>query len=397
GAAMARRWSINGRFVTQPLTGVQRYAREIVTALDHWLAEAHPLARGLSVELLVPPSAAGDLPRLEAIRVRSVGRLRGHAWEQVELPAHARGGLLSLCNTGPLLARRQIVCLHDVNTRTHPQSYALPFRLLYRGLHPALGRTAARVATVSQHSAAQLAALGIAGRDKIAVIPNGYEHVLAWRPRHSEITRSAAGPRTVVVLGSPAPHKNVALVLGLADRLAAAGLTVAVVGERDARVFRDAAAPAAAAGNVLWLGRLPDDELAALLRDSLCLAFPSLAEGFGIPPLEAMTLGCPVVASDRASLPEVCGDAALYASPEDADAWLASFLRLAGDERLRADLVRRGDARARRFSWRASAVLYLQAMAEVDGIAAVPSAAGQLRRAASSAATPASAISEKAP
>jgi glycosyltransferase involved in cell wall biosynthesis len=111
---------------------------------------------------------------------------------------------------------------------------------------------------------------------------------------------------------------------------------------------------------------LPDEELAALLRDSLCLAFPSLAEGFGIPPLEAMALGCPVVASDRASLPEVCGDAALYASATDPEAWHSSFIRLHCDAKLRADLISRGEARARRFSWRASAELYLQTMMQLD-------------------------------
>jgi glycosyltransferase involved in cell wall biosynthesis len=367
---MARQWSINGRFATQPLTGVQRYAHEVVSALDRWVAEGHPLVRDLRLELLVPQSAS-DLPRLQAIPVRAVGGMQGHAWEQAELPAHVRGGLVSLCNTGPLLAPRQIVCIHDVNTRSHPESYSLAFRTLYRALLPALGRSALGVTTVSQHSADDLVQYGIAAREKISIIPNGHEHVLAWTPQHSAATRKAAGYDTIVILGSPAPHKNVELVLGLAERLAAAGLRIAVVGQRDARVFKSAGA-GPPADNVLWLGRLPDDELAALLRDSLCLAFPSLAEGFGIPPLEAMTLRCPVVASDCASLPEVCGDAALLVSPNDPEAWYASFVRLHQDVRLRTDLINRGETRVRRFSWRASAERYLEAMAQADGITIGP-------------------------
>jgi glycosyltransferase involved in cell wall biosynthesis len=369
---MARQWSINGRFTTQPVTGVQRYAHEIIRALDRWLTAGHPLAQGLQLELLVPPGAV-NLPRLTAISVRTVGRMGGHAWEQGELALHARGGLISLCNTGPLVVRRQVVCMHDVNTRSHPESYSLPFRMAYRALLPGLGRVARRIVTVSRHSSDQLVRFRVTSPEKISIIANGHEHALGWTPRHSAATRAAAGPDTIVILGSPAPHKNVGLVLALSQRLAAAGLRIAVAGAADARVFQNGGL-GGAGDNVVWLGRLSDEELAALLRDSLCLAFPSLAEGFGIPPLEAMTLGCPVVVSDRASLPEVCGDAALYASPDDPEAWYASLVRLHRDAKLRADLAVRGEARARRFSWRASAELYLQVMAQLDGISLRPTA-----------------------
>ena len=135
------------------------------------------------------------------------------------------------------------------------------------------------------------------------------------------------------------------------------------------------------ADNLIWLGAISDGELAALLADCLCLAFPSLAEGFGLPPLEAMALGCPVVVSDQASLPEICGDAALYASPTRPDQWLARFKALAGDPGLQQALVARGQARAQVFSWRAAALHYLTAMARVDGLEVaplqVPTAAGR--------------------
>jgi glycosyltransferase involved in cell wall biosynthesis len=147
-------------------------------------------------------------------------------------------------------------------------------------------------------------------------------------------------------------------------------LRIVVVGLGDARVFAaDAAAPRAQ--NVICLGRLSDSELAALLRDCLCLAFPSFVEGFGLPPLEAMALGCPVIASDCASLPEVCGEAALYASPKDPDAWLAQFVRLNRDPELRVRMIEQGRARASTFWWTRSAELYLQAMADADGLAHV--------------------------
>jgi glycosyltransferase involved in cell wall biosynthesis len=364
---MKRHWSINGRFLAQPMTGVQRYAHEIVRALDILLAE-NP--RELEVELLMPPGTEAALP-LHNISVRSIGRfggrLGGHLWEQVSLPSGVRGGLLSLCNTGPVALSRQIVCIHDMNTRIYPQSYTTAFRLLYRTLIPALGRRAGAISTVSEYSAAELVRFGVCRADKLFVAPNGNEHVRRWTPASTPSLSAFSVEDTIVLLGSRAPHKNIDLIAGMADRLALAGLRLAIVGGSDARIF-GAGRDGAVASNVIWLGRLSDDELAALLRNCLCLAFPSFVEGFGLPPLEAMALGCPVVVSDRASLPEICGDAALYASPDDADAWFGRFMELATRPALRRRMIARGLAAVDRFSWLASAERYLQAMAAMDGV-----------------------------
>ena len=363
---MSRHWTINGRFLTQPVTGVQRYAREITSALDRLLAEGHPWASDLSIEIVCPPGAKQDL-RLEKIAVRSTGRGSGYYWEQLELPAAARGGILSFCNVGPLTANRHVLCIHDVNTFLSPASYSWKFRALYRWLLPALGRAVSRVVTVSNFSAAEIGRLGIAPRSKVTVIPNGREHALRWIGRHSPSTRAAAGEQTIVVIGSPAPHKNVGMLLGLARDLAAAGLKLAVVGSLDAKVFASSQA-SQVDRSVCWLGRVTDAEIAALLQDCLCLAFPSLTEGFGLPALEAMALGCPVVVSDRASLPEVCADAALYAPPDEPHRWLAHFLELKKDRELRLELGHRGMAVAQRYSWALSAERYLEVLAEVDGV-----------------------------
>jgi glycosyltransferase involved in cell wall biosynthesis len=363
---MTRYWTINGRFLTQPLSGVQRYAREIVSALDELISEGSPLARNLDLQLVFP-STAMDVPRLRNIRLQPAGRIAGHLWEQCVLPARLRGGLLSLGNTGPLTAKRHIVCVHDANTRAFPTSYTPAFRLLYRTLIPSLGRTAKMVATVSRFSATELERYGIARANKIVVIPDGYEHAVRWSPRHTTATREAASLDTIVIIGSRAPHKNIKLILEMADRFAAVGLRIAVAGSADARVY-NVSNGSAVARNIIWLGRLSDEELAALMRDSLCLAFPSLTEGFGLPALEAMVLGCPAVVSNVASLPEICGDAVLYASPADPSAWFTQILRLRNEEALRAELIRKALARTTQFSWRTSAELYLRAVANVDGV-----------------------------
>jgi glycosyltransferase involved in cell wall biosynthesis len=101
-----------------------------------------------------------------------------------------------------------------------------------------------------------------------------------------------------------------------------------------------------------------------------------LVEGFGLPPLEAMALGCPVVMSDRASLPEVGGAAVLYASPENADDWLNCFMRLLDDEELRITLIQRGREQAAQFRWAASAHRYLELMRSLDGLTPVAGSPG---------------------
>ncbi len=362
----ARAWTINGRFLTQKMTGVQRYAREIVGALDQLVAEGHPLARGLEIEVVCPNGAVNDLD-LRRITVRAAGRTRDYLWENVELPLAARGPILSLCNAGPLLARRHIVCIHDVNIYLAPSSYSRKFRALYRVVLPVLGRTAARVTTVSQFSADQISKFGVAASSKISVVPNGREHALRWRPSHSAATRSAAGENVIVAVGSPAPHKNLGMLLSLAGQLRSAGLRLAIVGALDPSVFRSHELGIAEPG-VVWLGRLSDDEIAALLGNCLCLAMPSFTEGFGLPALEAMSVGCPVVVSNCASLPEICTDAALYASAAEPQQWLARFLELRRAPKLRAEMISRGRKASLKFSWTASAERYLELFAEIDGV-----------------------------
>jgi glycosyltransferase involved in cell wall biosynthesis len=320
------------------------------------------------MELLVPIGA--ENLALATIPIRRIGQVGGHAWEQVALAAASKGmGLLSLCNTGPVLARKQIVCMHDANVWNAPESYSTPFRALYRMLLPTLGRTVLGISTVSNFSQAELNRHKIARRGKVFVAPNGHEHALRWTPQHSAETRRAASRDTIVMIGSTAPHKNAKFILNMADRLGEAGFKIAMVGGAAASVF-NSGSTRTEAENIHWLGRISDTELAALLRDSLCLAFPSLTEGFGLPVLEAMAIGCPVVVSDRASLPEICANAALFAAPDDAEGWFNRFQRLRATPALRLDMIEKGRARAARYSWRQTAMRYLEAIAAADGLSA---------------------------
>jgi glycosyltransferase involved in cell wall biosynthesis len=253
------------------------------------------------------------------------------------------------------------VCIHDANTFILPESYSAAFGRAYRTLLPVIGKTAKRVATVSQFSAEMLVKYGICDRSKIFVAPNGHEHALRWDPRRADHRVIASLRRPYVLLiGSQAKHKNISIVLEQAEYLDAAGIDIVVVGGI-AAIFTSGKLDAGYS-NIRSMGYVSDDDLAALYERALCLAFPSKTEGFGIPSLEGMVRGCPIISSNAASLVEVGGDAVLYVDPSDGEGWRNAILKLANNEALRQSMIVEGYKRAASFSWKRSAELYLEEM-----------------------------------
>ncbi len=350
-------WAINGRFLTQRMTGVQRYAFEIVASLDEICSENGDVARRVGFRLVLP-SGAGTTPALSHIDVCQTKFGSGHVWDQLVLPWHAGSGVLSLGNFGPVLARNHIVCIHDANTFIEPESYSRAFGLAYRTLLPLIGRQASKVATVSQFSADMMVKYGVCRPEKIFIAPNGHEHALRWDASRAEIPLLKLLKRPyVLLLGSRAKHKNVHVILEQARGLDAAGIDIVVVGAASS-IF-SATGPDYRQANIHHAGYVGDDELAALYERALCLAFPSKTEGFGIPPLEAMARGCPVISSNAASLVEVGGDAVVYVDPDRSDAWREAIIGLSTNDGVRATMAAEGRKRATLFSWKRSAQSYL--------------------------------------
>lgn len=352
-------FSINGRYLTQEVTGVQRYARNVVRELAD--------AQNVEFDVLAPRKTRE--PSNAATRIVRIGRLSGHPWEQLELPLACRGPLLNLCNTAPLIKQDQVLCIHDASVFNAPESYRPAFRTAYRWVQPAIAKRVAAITTVSEYSAQQISQhLGIP-LGAIEVLPNGHEHALGWNPERAVKGRAALdqlgeGQPFVLALGSKARHKNLQLIGQLAPHLAALGVGVVVAGGdgRGSAIY-DGLADSA----VIKTGYVSDNDIAFLMQRALCLLFPSLTEGFGLPIVEAMAWGCPVISSDRASMPEVCGDAALMAPPDQPEKWLEQIGRLLNSSELRNDLIGRAGEVLSRFSWRATADGYRNLMDSAVG------------------------------
>ncbi|MEM7203427.1 MAG: glycosyltransferase family 1 protein [Planctomycetota bacterium] len=343
---------MNARFLTRPITGAQRYAIEIARQMRR----LDPAVRFLAPRGICHPELA------EELGVEVVGRRSGVAWEQLDLPRAlrrlGRPVLIGMSFTAPLRYAPSIITVHDV-CFTRREWVSRGFYHYYNFIVPRLCRRAARVVTVSEFSKSEIVAVLGVPEDKIDVVYN------AVSPEMVEHGAAApANARGDYVLGAATlqPRKNFPALVRAFRRLDDTGLRLVIAGSVDPKVYgRDPSMRGLFDDpRVELAGYVSDAELAALYRHARVFVYPSLYEGFGIPPIEAMSLGCPVITSNVASLPEVCGDAAHYVDPHDDGAIAAAIAQVIGDPAYRQALVAKGLARVKRYDWRRSAERFLE-------------------------------------
>lgn len=345
---------LNGRFIGWKVTGVGRAARELAPRLLALLADDGRF-RG---EILAP----GNRPAtaLAAIQPRRNQSLAGGVlWEQILLPFRSRDGyLVSFSNTAPLALRQQLVVVHDASVFAVPDNYSLAFRTWYQVALNVLLRRAGIVVTDSAFSRDELSRHCGVPAGRISVIHCGCDHLDGVASDPAVLDRARLSrDGYVLAVGTPSRAKNLGVLFEALARLKRDGLKLALAGEMEPRVFKANRIDLPPWASVL--GAVSDGELKALYENALCFAFPSRYEGFGLPPLEAMRCGCPTVVSSAASLPEVCGDAALYAHPDDAETLARHIAAYLDSWDLRQTYRSRGLAQAGRFSWDASARKFL--------------------------------------
>lgn len=326
----------NGRILSAPLSGVPRYSHEVLGRLQL----PHKVAKPRS-------SRQGSL---------------GHLWEQTVLPAHSRRGLLfSPANTGPLAVRNQVVVIHDASVFDQPEGFTGAFAKWYRWLLPHLGKRCRHVITVSEFSRTRLTHhLGI-DSGKISVVYNGISQPQPAHPDTAAECVNRLGVRRPYFLfvGSADPRKNRARLISAFHRAALPEHELVIVGGKVDHLFASDDLGANAT-RIRQVGRVDDAVLDALYQEADAFVFPSIYEGFGLPPLEAMARGCPVLCSKASCLPEVCGPsfaeggACLYFDPLD-EGSIAHALRHFGTDTtgMKHVMRERGLHQAARYSWAA--------------------------------------------
>jgi glycosyltransferase involved in cell wall biosynthesis len=347
--------TINGRFLTQPVIGVQRYANELLRAWDTMLAEGEINPQQYRFDVVIPSNTELVSP-FRMIPFLRIGYLKGNPWEQIEVPWFTHGKFLfNPCNSAPILKNGQAVTIHDASTFAVPQSYSRLFRIKYYLILSIISRTANVILTVSQFSKNELVKYLHLQPHKIHVIPLGCDHILRASSDQTVFTKHGIPDRPyLLAVGSNAFHKNFSLLHQAITHIPTGEVNMIIAGGDFKRSFN--ATSNANLPGFLRIGYVSDPELRALYQNALGFVFPSFYEGFGIPPLEAMACGCPVIASNAASLPEVCGDAALYFNPHNPQDLADKIHLLANDKPLQQQLREKGIQRSKRFQWRQTAL-----------------------------------------
>jgi glycosyltransferase involved in cell wall biosynthesis len=323
---------INGRFLSRQMTGVDRFAHEIIRAIDRLCG----LGTSPFTFRIVAPSLPLEPWPLKNIPISCVSGMSGHLWEQITLPRYAKDRpLISLCNTGPVFKKNHHVVIHDATTVAVPESFSPKFRLLYRILMPTLGMSSRSVLTVSNFARNDIASAFGIKTEPDSVLGEGGEHILRYTPDESVLQKNGLERgRYFLAVSSNAPHKNFRLILDAIELLKSKNVRVAIAGGQNKAVF--GANAMNNADNASWLGYVSNEELRALYENATAFIFPSTHEGFGLPLVEAMQVGCPIIASNAASIPEVCGNAALFVDPRNPHE-LADAIALIHDSKAKRD------------------------------------------------------------
>jgi len=319
---------VNLRTLGYGITGVQRYLLSLLPHMPSELSSVKP--------------------------AQSLQGMKGHLWEQVYLPTQLQHRLLwSPGNTGPIAISRQVVTVHDAATLDHPEWFERKFALWYGALLPRLIRKVRAVITVSRFSRDRIVRLTGVNPKDVHVISNGVDP--RFRPIDPETVKEVRktfdlhGPY-ILSVGSLEPRKNLKMLFEAWQLGGFDGATLAVVGA-SGHLFPKMQFDSIPEG-VRLLGRVDDEVLPILYSGATGFVYPSVYEGFGLPPLEAMACGCPVAVSDIPAHREVCGNAAMYFDPyrpEDLSAKLEGLLRL--DDAARESLVEQGLKRAALHRW----------------------------------------------
>ena len=337
---------INGRFLTQNITGVQRYAIEIVKALDKCLND-NKLDDKYKVELVCPKNIRQKLD-LKNIKIKKIGILNGHLWEQIELPLYVKNKFLfNFCNCAPLVKKNQIVTIHDVAVCAVPYAYSKAFRIWYNLMYRVLTSRLKKIFTVSEFSKRELNKYFNIPLERVEVTYNGIDHMKNIKPDENIFSKFGIEKNNyILAVSSLNPSKNFRLILETAK--ISPEINFVIAGGTNSNVFEKQGFDVTS--NVKFIGYVNDEELVALYKYASCFVYPSIYEGFGIPPLEAMYFNCPIILSNIEVFKEVYGDTVLYCSLNDVKV-LKEKILLADNIKIKKVLISKYQKLKAKYKW----------------------------------------------
>ena len=348
-------FAINGRFTARKLTGQERFARELIAELDNICSKDE--------FVLVVPSYADDVPNYQNIAVVRYGNVKSHFWEQINFYHYVKkNGLLSvnLTTTCPFLDPG-VVCIHDaayfeIADLLTRNLYGKFSTIWHRLLAKAAAKRAKKILTVSNYSKNRLSEILNIAKERIDVVYDAWQHFnrvdvddSIFEKLPSRIERK----KYFFALSSLSPQKNFIWITEVAKRNPNQQFVICGKSENISEFNEDTLKN----GNIFFTGYISDSQVKALMKGCRAFIHPAVYEGFGIPPLEAMSCGAQVIASNATCLPELYEDAVHYIDPHDYNVDLESLLQ---------EPVAPPDKILEKFSWEKEAKKLLEILRKLD-------------------------------
>lgn len=338
---------VNARFLTQDITGVQRFAIEISKQLKRLYGE--------NIQFVCPKNIVNTSLEKE-LEAKAIGNLTGHLWEQVDLPLYLKKKsnplLLNLCNTAPLFYSNKIIVLHSLSFLNKNWN-SLLFHFLYKITVPLNLMSSKFVFTVSHYTKNEITEhySYINLIDKIDVVYNG-----SFGSKKLNIQSTENKQNYLLYVGSISSSKNITSLISAMSlvHMRHKNIRLKIVGSLNNKVFKhEKITPNQ---SIEFCGQINNpEELQELYLNAKAFIFPSLYESFGIPPIEAQECECPIIISNTTALPEIYKDSALYFDPYNIDDIANKIIALLDNEDLQKELIEKGFENIKRFSWEASA------------------------------------------
>lgn len=346
---------INAKFLAENLTGIGRFSVEI----SKLLKKNNPNIRFVAPSKVILKDIAKEL------EVETIGFLNGALWEQIELPIYllSKGNplLINFTSTAPIFYFNQINTICDISSIKHPEWYSKKAAFYYKILFPLISKRCKKVLTISEFVKQDLIQYLKVKVENIAVIYCGVSDVF----NNNEIAEKI-DYNYILAVGSLDPRKNLNNLIQAYLKLNNPNIKLVLIGQKHASFATiDFKIPKERVNDIIFTGYVSDTELIRYYKNAKLFVFPSIEEGFGIPPLEAMQCGCPVAVSNTSCMPEICGDGAIYFDPlniEDMQFQISSVLE---NKQLQIELQKKGKLRVSEFSWERSANTLLEIINEV--------------------------------
>lgn len=308
-----RKLAINGRILEFPITGVGRFFCETIRELDHMVDKG-------SCELLVSKGAK-NIPDLKNIQVKVIGKYSGIAWEQISLPCYIRRNkceVLNMSNSIPVVSPGYVV-IHDISLKINKQdtsSIKEKLKIWWPLLHYKISaRFAKKIFTVSEFQKSEIIKAYKVDPKRIIVVYNGWQHMLAIDEDRDIISRyKLSKGNYFFAVSTRAKNKNFKWILNAAKHNP--NFIFVIAGKMETKYFSDTL-NLDSVKNIVTTGYVSDGEVKALMHYCRAFIYPSIYEGFGIPPLEAMSLGTKAIVSCTSCMPEVYGNSVWFIDPNE--------------------------------------------------------------------------------